>query len=150
MVCVEGPSALFCLMGEWAQISKHVRVVVGLSRCRCTTVLVLGLHVALMQCSGRTRSRRTETACPCQSCIFYSRLAYPQNLHSFLHSTLMQSAAGLKKRSPFTFTSDEDSSLADAGILDDQRKFPCAWSTPSTSFSPSDVVSQSRRRLYKR
>jgi hypothetical protein len=38
----------------------------------------------------------------------------------------MQSTAGLKKRSPFTFTSDEGHSPADAGVLDDQRKSPCA------------------------
>jgi len=34
----------------------------------------------------------------------------------------MQSTAGLKKRSPFTFTSDEDNSLTDASILDDQQQ----------------------------
>jgi hypothetical protein len=47
----------------------------------------------------------------------------PLRLYSILP---MQSTAGLKKRSPFTFTSDEDHSPTDAGVLDDQRKSPCA------------------------
>jgi hypothetical protein len=57
----------------------------------------------------------------------------------------MQSTAGLKKRSPFTFASDEDNSLANAGILDDQRKSEApssgrVWCTSTTSFNLSHVA----------